>query len=253
MLILLPPSESKTVPQDGACLDLHDMSFPQLTEAREVMMNRLADISAREDAGELLKAGPSLAEEIERNRRLHTEPSKPALEVYTGVLYDALGHESLSAHARDRARRTVVIISALWGAVTPADRIPAYRLSMGSKAAPRGTLAAWWRSELKPVLDDVSRGQLVIDCRSSTYAAAWKAPVENTVTVRVERERGGKRQVVSHMAKHYRGKVARTLLEAGDDPASPEEMAAILEPQWKIELRGDRASGHVMTLVLPGD
>jgi cytoplasmic iron level regulating protein YaaA (DUF328/UPF0246 family) len=253
MLILLPPSESKTAPSAGPSVDLSDMSFPQLTEAREAMLDRLIEVSSGEDAGDLLKTGPSLAAEVERNTRLLREPTAPALEVYTGVLFDALDHPHLSPKAQERARTRVVIISALWGAVTPADFIPAYRLSMGAKVAPAGTLAAWWKAELGPVLDAHGSGQVIVDCRSSSYAAAWKAPAERTVGIRVERELNGKRQVVSHMAKHYRGEVARILLEAEVEPQSVDDVVEILRPHWQVELKSDGTKGHSLTLVVPSD
>ncbi|WP_129658394.1 YaaA family protein [Rothia uropygialis] len=253
MLILLPPSESKTAPDAGPSVDLSALSFPELTEAREAMLERLIEVSSRDDAADLLKTGPSLTTEVQRNTRLAHEASAPALDVYTGVLFDALDYPSLSTDAKERARRSVVVISALWGAVRPEDVIPAYRLSMGSRVAPKGSLAAWWRSELKPVLDEYSRGHLVIDCRSSSYAAVWKAPSERTVTIRVVRELDGKRQVVSHMAKYFRGKVARALLESATVPESVPDLVDILESQWKVEIESDASSGQYLTLVLGAD
>jgi cytoplasmic iron level regulating protein YaaA (DUF328/UPF0246 family) len=253
MLILLPPSESKTAPDAGSPADLLDLSFPQLTEAREAMLDHLADVSASDDALDRLKVGASLRGEVERNTRLTREPAAPAISVYTGVLYDALGYSTLSEEARARAEGSVVIVSALWGAVRPADRIPAYRLSMGAKVAQKGTLASWWKGELSPVLGDYGRDQLIIDCRSSSYAAAWKPEPSSTAAIRVERLRDGRRQVVSHMAKHYRGEVARYLLEAGADPATPEELAEILRSQWEVELSPAGKGPAELTIVLRED
>lgn len=253
MLILLPPSESKTAPDAGSPADLLDLSFPQLTEAREAMLGHLADVSAADDALERLKVGASLKGEVERNTRLAAEPAGPAIGVYTGVLYDALGYATLSGAARERAARSVVIVSALWGAVRPADRIPAYRLSMGAKVARKGTLASWWKGELAPVLEDYGRGQLIVDCRSSGYAAAWKPEPASTAAIRVERVRDGRRQVVSHMAKHYRGEVARYLLEADVDPATPAELAEVLRARWEVELTPAGRGPAELTLVVRED
>ena len=163
MLILLPPSETKTQPADGDPVDLGALSFPELTEARESLLARLEEVSAREDAGQLLKVGPSLAAEVERNRHLRELPAGPALQVYTGVLYDALDAASLTPAARERAGRDVVIASALWGAIAATDRIPAYRLSIGAKIAPKGSLAAWWKGELSPVLEARAADEPALD------------------------------------------------------------------------------------------
>ena len=41
MLILLPPSEGKSAPEDGPTLDLAALSFPSLTKARRQVLDRL--------------------------------------------------------------------------------------------------------------------------------------------------------------------------------------------------------------------
>ena len=79
----------------------------------------------------------------------------PALDRYTGVLYDALSPATLGPAARARAEREVVVASALFGAVRGGDPLPAYRLSRaracpGSAASPRcgapGSPPPWTRS-----------------------------------------------------------------------------------------------------------
>ncbi len=104
MLILLPPSESKNPPpKRGKPVDLAALSFPELTAVRAVVLDALIATSGRPDALARLGVGPSVAHEVERNARLDLVPARPALEVYNGVLYDALGADTLSAAAKRRA------------------------------------------------------------------------------------------------------------------------------------------------------
>ena len=118
-----------------------------------------------------------------------------------------------------------------------------------------GKLSTWWKSRLAPVLDELAGDQVVVDCRSAAYAAAWKAPAARTVTVRVEQERSdGTRSVVSHHAKHTRGLVARTLCEfrgAGGAVDTVEQVHGALSERWAVELKEptSRAAG-VLTVVL---
>ena len=87
VLVLLPPSESKSPPAArGKPVDLAALSFQELTPARVRVLDALAAASAADDALYRLDVGPSLAPEVERNTRLRTLPARPALEVYTGVL-----------------------------------------------------------------------------------------------------------------------------------------------------------------------
>ena len=226
MLILLPPSEGKTPATSGSPVDLTTLSGSSLTRHRTTILRALARASARRNALEILGVGPSLADDVARNTRLTTEPAAPAGQVYTGVLYTAAGLHDLSPAQAELAAASVRTISALWGAVSPADVIPAYRLSMGTDLPGVGPLAPSWRPLLEAVLSPRAAGNVIVDCRSAAYLAAWK-PARGTdwVSVRVLRELDGRRSVVSHNAKHTRGVLTRHLLTRdGDEPRTAEDL-----------------------------
>lgn len=219
MLICLPPSEGKTpAPTGAAPVDLAGLTgAEQLTEQRRAVLDALAAVSARPDATEILGVGASLGAEVARNTELKDAPAAPAARVYTGVLYAAAGLADLPDDAARRAADDVRVFSGLWGAVSPADLIPAYRLSMGVDLPGVGKLATVWRPHLAAALDARAAGDVVVDCRSAAYLAAWKPATTGDaaaewVTVRVVRETDGKRAVVSHNAKHTRGVLTGHLL-----------------------------------------
>ena len=204
-LILLPPSETKAAPRRGRPLDLGGLSFPELTAARAALLD------------DALRAAPAVA----------------AGRLYTGVLYAALDLATVPA----RAAREVVIVSAQFGALHPADRVPAYKRELD---------AAHWRGPLKAPLDALAAGRVLLDCRSATYAAAWRPGAEAApgwVHVAVVEERDGVRKVVSHMAKKTRGEVARHLLLSGARPRGPEELAAALAGAFTVELAPPARAG----------
>ncbi|GAB3598474.1 peroxide stress protein YaaA [Angustibacter peucedani] len=252
MLVLLPPSEGKTRPGTRRSpVDLPRLGWPELTAAREQVLDALAAASAGPDALDVLGVGASLADDVAANTRLRSAPAAPAGEVYSGVLYDALGLASLTATARRRANRRLVVVSALWGAVRMTDRIPAYRLAMGVSLPGVGPLATFWRPRLdQPLAAAAGRG-LVVDCRSSTYQAAWTPPAglaRRTVAVRVLSEVDGRRTVVSHMAKHTRGLVTRHLLERDDEPRSAAALASAVGEAFRCELVAPPRPGRPWTL-----
>jgi cytoplasmic iron level regulating protein YaaA (DUF328/UPF0246 family) len=246
VFVLLPPSEGKTPRRRGAPVDLSSLSFPELTPAREQVLTALEKTSAGPDSLSVLGVGASLAEEVERNARWRTEPAVPASALYTGVLYDALDFAALPAGAKRRAATRLLVVSAAWGVLRPADRVPPYRLSMDLDLPGVGPLASFWRSRLSAVLDDATHDRLIVDCRSATYAAAWRPPSsERVVPVQVLREVAGRRTVVSHMAKQTRGLVARELMtHSGRDPRTPEQLAALLGDRlgdgFAVELADER-------------
>ena len=248
-LILLPPSEGKTGRSRGRAVDLGSLSFPELNPVREQVLETLAKVSASADAFAVLDVGPSLQYEVERNTRWRTEPSVPVSELYSGVLYDALGYTSLSAGSKRRAGNRLLVVSAAWGALRPADRVPPYRLSMGTTLPGHGPLASVWRDPLNAVLAEADG--MIVDCRSSTYVAAWRPTGDQAakwVSVNVVRERNGIRSVVSHNAKHTRGLLARHLLESGKDPGTPKSLHKLIDEHWNAEL--DRTgAGWTLTVV----
>jgi cytoplasmic iron level regulating protein YaaA (DUF328/UPF0246 family) len=248
-LILLPPSEGKTGRTRGRSVDLETLSFANLNPIRENVLDSLAKVSASAEALGVLGVGASLKEEVERNTRWRTEPAVPVSELYSGVLYDALGYATLPAGTKRRAGARLIVVSAAWGALRMADRVPPYRLSMGTALPGLGTLASVWREPLAAALDDTAG--VIVDCRSSTYAAAWRPSGEQArrwVAVSVVRERGGIRSVVSHNAKQTRGLVARHLLESGKDPGTPKALHKLVAERWNAELERTTA-GWTLTVV----
>jgi uncharacterized protein len=251
VLILLPPSEGKAAAPAGPSLDLASLSFPELTRTRERVLTALVRASARRDAAKVLDVAPGLAAQVARNVLLREAPVQPAARVYTGVLYEALGLASLPPAARERADASIVIVSALFGALRPCDPIPAYRLSMGVTLPRLGPLAAAWRPVLQPVIAAAAGDGLVIDCRSSTYAAAWKPAREHAasvVQVRVLRERAGARTVVSHMAKQTRGAIARRLVSSRRELSAIPDVLAALRPAYTVEATPPARDGASWTL-----
>ncbi|HSU48519.1 MAG TPA: peroxide stress protein YaaA [Arthrobacter sp.] len=254
MLILLPPSEGKTPASRGAAVDWPSLGFPELNPYRAKVLEALGTVSAHQDALALLGVGASLRDDVERNTRLYAEPAAPAHSIYSGVLYDALGYASLTPAQRRKADASVLVISALWGALRFNDRVPAYRLSMSTALPDVGRLAPFWKAQLGQTLGAAARGHLLVDCRSSTYGAAWAPPPEQTVSVNVFTESGGVRKVVSHFAKHTRGELARHLLvRRGKAPAAPSDLLKAAREKWDAELvPGTGRKPHALSIILPG-
>nr|WP_306422495.1 peroxide stress protein YaaA [Paenarthrobacter aurescens] len=251
-MILLPPSEGKTPAANGPAIEWESLSFPELNPHRAMVLEALGTVSAHEDALALLGVGASLRDDVERNTRLHDEPAAPAHQVYSGVLYDALGYNSMTPTQRRKATESILVVSALWGAIGFGDQVPAYRLSMGTALPDVGRLAAYWKPHLNASLAKRAEGELLVDCRSSTYAAAWAPPAAQTVNVNVFSESNGKRTVVSHFAKHTRGELARHLLtRRGKAPTTPAQLLKAASEVWTTEIvEGTARKPHALNIIL---
>ncbi|KGM19394.1 peroxide stress protein YaaA [Corynebacterium auriscanis] len=248
MLIVLPPSETKSFGGDGAALDLASLSFPSLTATRSDIAHDLARMDD-EQAMNVLGLSAKLRDEASHNRQLFSSPTQPAILRYTGVLYDALDPASLSREAWQH----LSIGSALFGVLMANDHIPHYRLSGSVKLPPaHRTLKSRWGSQITDELASYQEKHSgpVIDLRSGTYQQLGKLP--GAITIRVESERpDGTRKVVSHFNKHYKGLVARQLASHADSfDSTPLALPAIADCLGEAGMRVEMPSGKSTELTL---
>jgi hypothetical protein len=250
VLILLPPSEGKYAPRRGKPLQLDGLGFPALTVAREQVLSALVSLCSdghdpalpthngilTEQAAAVLGLTLGQLDLVRLNASLWSAPTARADRVYTGVLYDALDFASLSTGAKRRANARVAITSSAFGLVRPSDPIPAYRLSGDVSLPATGPVASVWRAHLGPVVREAVGEGLLVDLRSTMYAAFWRPDLPRLASVRVLHEVGGQRKVVSHFNKATKGRVVRALLESGANPRTPAGLADVLRDLgWKVE------------------
>ena len=201
MLILLPPSEGKSQPEKSLKLKLSELSFfEELTPVRSLVLGK--------------------------HKELDLSAIAPAHEVYTGVLYQALGYSSLPAASRKRANKEVLIISAAFGLLRLKDEIPFYKF----KIEP-----VLWKKDLARALHGYDE-QLVVDARSSTYSTVWTPNPFNTVGIRVFTKVKGQLKVITHMSKKTRGEVVRFLLESEKEPRTPRELHQLINKKFACKL-----------------
>ncbi|MFF7964187.1 peroxide stress protein YaaA [Streptomyces sp. NPDC007903] len=252
MLVLLPPSEGKAPSGRGAPLKPESLSLPGLAAARQAVLAELVELCAgdAEKAREVLGLSEGLRGEVAKNAGLLTAGARPAGEIYTGVLYDALGLATLDPAAKRRAARSLLVFSGLWGAIGVTDRIPSYRCSMGVKLPGLGALAGHWRAPMAEVLPGAAGDRLVLDLRSAAYAAAWKPKGEvagRTATVRVLH--APTRKVVSHFNKATKGRIVRALLTEGAAPKDPAGLVvALRDLGYEVEAAAPEKAGKPWAL-----
>ncbi|CAB4541624.1 MAG: peroxide stress protein YaaA [Actinobacteria bacterium] len=201
MLILLPPSEGKYEPSRSKKLNLSSLSFAEdLTQPRE--------------------------QTLAQYRSINQSKCDAAAQVYSGVLYQSLDYASLSPAAKKRADKSIVIISAAFGALRLTDFIPYYKFKIEPKL---------WKAPLALALSGLD-DELVVDMRSSTYATVWTPNPLNTVGIRIFTKVGGQKKVITHMSKKYRGEVARYLVSQSSNPKKPQELLALLSKKFSCTL-----------------
>ena len=247
VIVLLPPSETKRDEGDGPPLALEALGFADLNPLRSALVDELVELAAdRPACRSALGISARQDAEIDRNAALCSSPTLPAIDRYTGVLYDALDIGSLKGAAAQRARSRLAVGSALFGLLRAGDPVPAYRLSASAKLPGGHTLAARWRPLLDPVLARIAAGELVVDLRSGSYAALGRVPGAVAVDVLAEHP-DGRRTVVSHFNKAHKGRLARSLASSRSEPGDAAAVAVIAR---RAGMRVER-SGTALTVVVP--
>jgi cytoplasmic iron level regulating protein YaaA (DUF328/UPF0246 family) len=214
VLVLLPPSETKREGGTGGPVDLATLSWPGQLRARREVTRALAALGRNKDeCVRVLKLSPKQLDEVQRNRSVLKSPTMPAIDRYTGVIFDALDALSLPAAGRNFLRDHVAISSAAFGLVRALDMIPAYRLSFDSRLAglKAGSLKHTWAAAGSAALAGVE--DFILDARSEGYAAlAPLPPGANATYLRVvTRGEGGAIRALNHFNKKGKGEFVRAL------------------------------------------
>jgi cytoplasmic iron level regulating protein YaaA (DUF328/UPF0246 family) len=150
----------------------------------------------------------------------------PAISVYTGVLYAALGWDRLTKPQQGLGAKTIAIISAKYGVLRPLDQIEPYKEKIKNKK-----MAPLVAQKL-----DGLESELIVDCRSSTYQTVWQSPIAITVEIKVFTKVDGVKKVITHMSKKTRGEVTHQVLMASQVPQSPGQLFSIVSEKFECEL-----------------
>ncbi|MGL4254999.1 MAG: YaaA family protein [Microbacterium sp.] len=215
MLILLPPSETKRPGGRTRPLDAASLALPSLLPQRDAVVAALVALSGDEDrAARVLKLGATQRGEVAVNAGLREAPTMPAVDRYTGVLFDALDAASLPAASRRWLGAHVLVHSAPFGPVGALDAIPAYRLGATASLPGLPSLKRVWADAVSVALAE-DRPRFVLDLRSEAYVALGPVPASvSSAYVRVVAEAdSGAVRALNHFNKHAKGALVRRLAE----------------------------------------
>lgn len=211
MKILLPPSETKRPGGEGTRLDLSRLALPGLLPQRTAVVDALVALGADEDeARRVLKLSARQAGDVALNRALRSTPTMPAVDRYTGVLFDALDAGALSAPSRRWLSSHVWIHSAPLGPIGALDPIPAYRLAAGTALPGVPPLRRHWADATTAAIAEAAPS-FVLDLRSEAYVALGPVPESvPSAYVRVVTAQG---RALNHFNKKSKGLLVRRLAE----------------------------------------
>lgn len=206
-MILIPPSEGKRAGGSGPAVEASK-------NTREILKRYRRE---KHPAKLLGVKGAALEAAHEANLHVLDAPTMPAIERYSGVVYDAIDYPTMSPSAQRYFDEHVRIVSAMFGLVAPKDMIPDYKLKIEKLEA----FKLWKKENSSKVM-----GMFVIDLLPKAHARA----IVYDEGIRVEFiSSDGK--PLGHFGKHIKGRFVRWLCE--HETMDPERFSGFNEDGFR--------------------
>ncbi|WP_156760154.1 YaaA family protein [Microbacterium karelineae] len=246
MLLLLPPSETKRPGGAGAPLAVPSLAFEALAPQREAALDALTSLAADADAmSRALKLSERQRGEVAVNAAVRSAPTMPAIDRFTGVLYDALDAETLPADARRWLGAHAAVQTALLGPVGALDPVPAFRLSAGQRIPGIPPLKRHWAAPTRDALSAATGP--IVDLRSEAYRDLGPIPdgTPQAYVRVVEAGADGAVRALNHFNKKTKGAFTRALALAAPEIRSTEELVSWARSAG-VDMRPGDAAGELL-------
>ena len=197
MKILFSPSEGKIFPSQKGVM----------SKRVEGLYQRYFEFISSASDGEIAKVmGYSkLSEVAQALSHILPKPTlSRAIELYSGVAYDALDFPSLPQDSKQWLSKNTLIFSNLFGAVGAGELLSFYKLKQGEGFGSFSTKEVYQEQESE--IDKSLEGEFVLDLRAEFYKKLYMPKFHH---YSMEFYKNGKK--VSHFGKYYRGIVLREL------------------------------------------
>ena len=222
MLFLLSPAKSLDYNSPAPPELAH--TLPQFVKQSAQLIELLRQFSPQQ-ISELMDLSDALAAlNVARYEawrpKFTAKNSKQAILAFNGDVYDGMDAKSLKAADLEWAQSHVLMLSGLYGALRPLDRMQPYRLEMGTKLGnPLGNnLYKFWGSTVAHHLNAqlaADKMPVIVNLASNEY---FKVVDRKILRARVvecvfEEYKNGQYKVISFMAKRARGMMARFAIQ----------------------------------------
>ena len=202
MKIILSPSKTQKIRKIEG-FKLKDITYAKETDE---LINILKSLSGK-DIKKIMKTSDKLTEEIlDSYRNFYKNESGHAAASYTGVAFKALDTESLLEKDIKYMEKSMVILSALYGILTPLTEIRPYRLDMTMSVPGKKSLYEYWKKCIDKYFE---KEDLIINLASKEFSKMIKKPLTD---IEFYEMKNGNPVQVSTNSKKARGEMARHII-----------------------------------------
>jgi len=219
MKILLSPAKLMSLESDGKW---NKSGIPKFIGQSETIMKKLRKLKTAE-LEDLMSISNELAE-LNRERNLEWSPKPKSAEslqavlAFQGEAFRGLNPASLDEKAQKWLNDHLMILSGLYGILSPKDRIMLYRLEMGSRFGVENSknLYGFWKETLTDhVNSKLKKDEILLNLASVEYSKAidnkkLKSP---KIDVKFLDFKNGKLKPIMAYFKNARGSMCRYCAE----------------------------------------
>ena len=204
MIVIVPPSDGKVKIRKPLPVKFKETDFP-LMEGVEQIISLLSLIHEND-----LKSvyGTSKEKALKYHRQNQDALNSrvwPAIDRYTGVVYEHIGWPTLSLSSRDYMEEHMRILSGLFGVVTPQTLVPDYKLKMNVLSV---------QYHWKPIISELFKDEeLIIDLLPQVHRKTYNPPKKNTIEIEFVVMNKGKKTTAGHYGKAVKGEFIRYMAE----------------------------------------
>ena len=200
MKIIISPSKTKKI--NNLPIELKNISIKENDFYPEILYPKITNkMFSVEEIEKKFKLKKDKAEKLlEFYQNYENEKSGNALASYTGVVYKSIGIDTFDIEDFEYLKSHLVILSALYGILTPYTNIKKYRLDMTNSIFENKSLYEVWKNSVNEYFE---KEDIILNLASKEYSKLIKS--DNLIDFEFWNDTNGKLKQISTNSKKMRG------------------------------------------------
>ena len=203
MKIIISPSKTQKITELKG-IPFGSVIYKEKTDYLVKLMKKLK----KEEIKKMMKTSDKLTDEIYNNyKNFSTGDLGHAAASYTGIAYRTLCAGDFSKKETEYMEKHLVILSALYGVLTPLTGVNPYRLDMTMSVLKKGSLYEFWQESINEYFKDE---EMIINLASKEFSKMIK---KTLINIEFFEEKNGTLVQISTNSKKARGEMAKCILK----------------------------------------
>lgn len=203
MKIIISPSKTQKITKIMG-FDFKSAIYKDKTDYLVNLMKKFK----KEEIKKIMKTSDKLTNEIYNNYKAFLdEKLGHAAASYTGIAFRSLDIKEFSKKEVEYMEKHLVILSALYGVLTPLTGIKPYRLDMTMSISKKNSLYEFWQESINEYFEEE---EMIINLASKEFSKMIKKPLIN---IEFFEEKNEKLVQISTNSKKARGEMVKCIVK----------------------------------------